>query len=62
MTRAPERALPGVLAQPARRVDARLEELLGEEIERWAAVDAELRHPLTTGILLLVVRRPGRGA
>jgi geranylgeranyl diphosphate synthase type I len=48
VTRAPERALPEVLAEPARRVDARLEQLLDEEIERWGAVDTELRHPLTT--------------
>ena len=48
MTRGPERPLSEVLAEPARRVDARLEQLLNEEIERWAGVDPELRHPLTT--------------
>jgi geranylgeranyl diphosphate synthase type I len=47
VTQRPERALPGALAEPARRVDARLDQLFGEEIERWAAVDAELRHPLS---------------
>ncbi len=39
---------PGWLPPLARRVDARLDALLTAEVERWAAVDPELRHPLNT--------------
>ena len=42
------RTLPAALADPGRHVDGRLDELLGAETERWAAVDPELRDPWTT--------------
>ena len=47
MTRTPGRAGPEALTEPARLVEARLRRLLEVEIDRWAAVDAELRPPLT---------------
>jgi geranylgeranyl diphosphate synthase type I len=46
VTFTPERARPAALSEPARRVDARLDQLLAEEVERWAAVDPSLREPM----------------
>ncbi|HUQ63429.1 MAG TPA: polyprenyl synthetase family protein [Acidimicrobiales bacterium] len=43
----PATAAPAGLAEIARQVDARMLELLDEEVERWAAADCELREPLT---------------
>jgi geranylgeranyl diphosphate synthase type I len=39
---------PGALATVVARIDRRLDQLLSPEIERWAAVDPDLRPPLTT--------------
>ncbi len=39
---------PGSLAIVAPRVNRRLDQLLSPEIERWAAIDPDLRAPLTT--------------
>jgi geranylgeranyl diphosphate synthase type I len=41
-------ALSGAQAEPLQRVGGRLSEFLAGEIERWGAVEDELRDPLTT--------------
>jgi geranylgeranyl diphosphate synthase type I len=46
VTRTPGRALPPALAQPARLVDARLRRLFHAEVDRWVAVDPDLRPAL----------------
>ena len=40
------RPAPGTLAEIARRVDARIDELLTAELARWTGVDADLAEPL----------------
>jgi len=44
----PVGSLPTSVAELARRVEVRLDQLLAPELERWAAVDPELRRPLST--------------
>jgi geranylgeranyl diphosphate synthase type I len=44
----PGRPLPASVAGVAHRVEARLDQLLSTEIERWVAIDPELGHPLRT--------------
>jgi geranylgeranyl diphosphate synthase type I len=48
MSRGASPTLPAGLGELAGRIDRRLDELLTPEMERWAAVDPELRHPLST--------------